>query len=367
MVNRRNYALAKEYSLYQREHLQLNPASVGRYWFYLKYPLLWADEVLLSRASEIRPPFGQFLVNRRRDGKQGSMAPCTIHKIVQTTKRMFIWAKLTYPSDFKNLSMAWIETLHPPAMVQRAKPHVFLSLDEVLHLARTPLPENDLALRRDQAAAAMLFLSGMRDGAFASVPIQAVDISKRLIHQWPHEYGVRTKNGKSATTYLLEIPELLEVATKWDRYIRGRMPPTAMWYTPIINQWGEQTPSPDLPGVHRHTAIAKRMRILFPLAGIAYKSPHKFRHGHAVFALQRAKSMADYKAISQNLMHNDIRVTDAIYAPLLGDEIGSRIKSLTGDTQTNEKVEGDLATLLEKLSKKDRRQALVMLANLIAD
>ncbi|MGB7537773.1 MAG: hypothetical protein WBM17_04470, partial [Anaerolineales bacterium] len=180
-------------------------------------------------------------------------------------------------------------------------------------------------------------------------------------------HGERTKNGKSATTYLLEIPELLDVVAKWDEFIRGRMPPTAMWYTPIINRWGEQTPSPDPPGVHRHTAIAKRMRILFPLAGIPYKSPHKFRHGHAVYALQHAKTMADYKAISQNLMHNDIRLTDSIYAPLLGDEIRSRIRSLTGDSPSSEKVDGDLAALLGKLSKKDRRQALVMLANLMAE
>jgi integrase len=367
MVNRRNYLLVKEYSLYQSDHLQLNPASIGRYWFYLKYPLLWADEILFSRAPDIQPSFAQFLINRRQDGKQGSMAPCTVYKIVQTTKRFFIWAKLNYPSDFRNLTAAWIDTLRPPAMAQRAKPHVFLTLDEVVHLTRTSLPKDDLALWRDQAAAAMLFLSGMRDGAFSSIPIQAVDIPKRQIHQWPHEYGVRTKNGKSATTYLLEIPELLEVVSKWDSFVRAQMPPTAMWFTPIINQWGEKTLSSNPPGANRHTAVAKRMRILFPLAGIPYKSPHKFRHGNAVFALQRAKTMGDYKAISQNLMHNDIRVTDAIYAPLLGDEIGSRIKSLTKDSSANEMVDGELGAVLGKLSKKDRRQALILLANLLTD
>ena len=45
------------------------------------------------------------------------------------------------------------------------------------------------------------------------------------------------------------------------------------------------------------------MRKLFEFADLPYKSPHKFRHGHAVYALQHAKTMADYKAVSMNLMH----------------------------------------------------------------
>jgi len=66
------------------------------------------------------------------------------------------------------------------------------------------------------------------------------------------------------------------------------------------------------------------MRKLFDRADLPYKSPHKFRHGHAVYALQRAKTMADYKAVSMNLMHDDIRVIDGIYAPLAADEVKQR-------------------------------------------
>jgi hypothetical protein len=38
--------------------------------------------------------------------------------------------------------------------------------------------------------------------------------------------------------------------------------------------------------------------------------------------------MPDYKAISMNLMHDDIRVTDGVYAPFLGDEVRQRIGQL---------------------------------------
>jgi hypothetical protein len=39
--------------------------------------------------------------------------------------------------------------------------------------------------------------------------------------------------------------------------------------------------------------------------------------------------MADYEAISMNLMHADIRVTDGIYALLTSDEVKQRVACLT--------------------------------------
>ena len=77
--------------------------------------------------------------------------------------------------------------------------------------------------------------------------------------------------------------------------------------------------------------------------------------------------MGDYKAISQNLMHKDIRVTDAIYAPLLGNEIGSRIRSLSEDIVISDGTHRNLTRSLAGLSKKDRQRALVMLANSFSD
>jgi hypothetical protein len=65
----------------------------------------------------------------------------------------------------------------------------------------------------------MLFLSGARASAFTTLPISAVDLPGRTLHQWP-ELGVATKNGKRATTYLLPIPELLAVAQTWDDKVR---------------------------------------------------------------------------------------------------------------------------------------------------
>jgi site-specific recombinase XerC len=44
--------------------------------------------------------------------------------------------------------------------------------------------EGDLALLRDKAAAALLFLSGARASAFTTLPILAVDLQEKTLRQW---------------------------------------------------------------------------------------------------------------------------------------------------------------------------------------
>ncbi len=57
-------------------------------------------------------------------------------------------------------------------------------------------------------------------------------------------------------------------------------------------------------------------------------SPHKFRHGHATYGLKQAKDIGDLKAVSQNLMHANIGITDGIYAILSTEDMQERIASL---------------------------------------
>ncbi len=332
MIHRSNYRLAKEFLAYLRDVTQVDPISIQRYWAYLKHLLQWADDIPFDQAVNKRPTFATYLTSSTQDDVTSALAPLTVKKIFQTSKRFFTWAKTTYPREFRLVALDWITALGLPRTAQESREHEFVKLEEVRQLASLPIDPADIALQRDQAAAVMLFLSGVRASAFASLTIECVDLQNRAIKQWP-SLGVKTKNGKSATPYLLEIPDLIMVVEKWDTYVRSRLPLTAIWYLPIISQWGEQTLSLNPPGANRNTALGKRLRKLLMVAGLPYHSPHKFRHGHAVFALQHATTMADYKAASMNLMHDDISVTDGIYAPLVHDEVKQRIAGLTAPAQ----------------------------------
>lgn len=198
----------------------------------------------------------------------------------------------------------------------------------------------------------------MRVGAFVSLPIRCINLQELTVQQFPSQ-GVKTKNGKHATTYLLNIPELLTVVRQWDDYVRQHLPESAMWFAHIIGQWGEQRLASDMPADSRGNHFNRRLKTLLIKAGVAHRSSHKFRHGHAVFGLQHARSLADYKAISQNLMHENIQITDGIYADLVGGEVKSRVTGLTTPLnpvtisfKTTQPLDPDLAQALQVLAER---------------
>jgi integrase len=299
-------------------------------------------------------------VSALENRKGGSLVAASQKKIVETTRRLFTWAKTTFPQVFSKLPANWIDTLRPLRLPQQASEHVYVTLEEVLRLTSIQCEVSDLALQRDQAAAAMLYLSGMRTSAFSTLPLSAVCLTDKSIKQWP-ELSVKTKNGKRATTFLLPIPELLAVAERWDNYIRSRLPPTARWYTPVESRWGEQVLSEATPGKNRNHAVDKRLQVLYQNASLPFKSAHKFRHGHAVYGLRHALTMADYKAVSMNLMHEDIKITDQAYAPILTEEVGKRIAGMSNGPADNQ--ENDLVAQFQNLDNIQLTQALLAIAD----
>lgn len=129
-----------------------------------------------------------------------------------------------------------------------------------------------------------------------------------------------------ATTYLLDWPELIAVVKRWDDFIQAQSPPPPLWYAPLTTDGMSLLNEP--PGVHRRCRLAHGLKRLCERAGIRYRSPHKVRHSHAVFALTRSQTIADYKAVSMNLMHRDLSVTDGIYAVLAQQDVRQRIAGL---------------------------------------
>lgn len=79
-------------------------------------------------------------------------------------------------------------------------------------------------------------------------------------------------------------------------------------------------------GAHRETIARRNLRDWLKKAGIQYHSPHKFRHGHIQYGMQNAKTIADYKAVSMNVMHSSMDITDEVYSQLGDYEIRNRIR-----------------------------------------
>jgi site-specific recombinase XerD len=357
--------MTREFLQFKKEINQLCEGSLQRYKSALNHFLIWLDDIPIEDCTKKYPSFPTYLQKNRMDGDSKPLAFTSQKKTLQITKQFLQWTKMSYPHQFKKINLVWISSLQVSASSPEPKEHEFVTLEEVTTLA-TRFPTADLLVyKRDQAAAAMLFLSGMRASAFVSLPIKAVDIKLSEIKQWP-SLGVRTKFHKHATTYLLDIPTLINVVEKWDIFIRTQLPDNAMWYPIIISEWSSEKLSSVKPGKNRNTQLSKRLKKLSKLLRVEYKSPHKYRHGHAVYALLQANNMADYKAISQNLMHGSVNVTDSIYAWLNNHQIKDRITGLSTTSNQRLQTNHPLDAYLSQLSKTDLKQAIQKSIDLLA-
>jgi len=86
-------------------------------------------------------------------------------------------------------------------------------------------------------------------------------------------------------------------------------------------------------GGHRGILATRNIKAWLVDNGLPYHSSHKFRHGHIQYGLANARSIADYKAVSMNIMHANMEITDQSYSNLNDGEVQNRIGSLGKDNQ----------------------------------
>jgi integrase len=337
MINRENYLAVKDYLKFKVEVQQRDQLSVNLIYSQLKLVLRWLDDCPLTDAPAKRPVLPKWVAALDLVYKPGvKVSNQWVKDVCDTTRAYVKWLRVQDPSKYSVLSLSWLETLVPGRILEEPpEERQVVTPDMVRKLIAIKGDPADTALKRDKAAAAFLFLSGMRATAFVSLPIECVDIAKRDVRQYPTQ-GVRTKNRRAAKTTLLNIPDLLDVVQEWDTYIRATSSPDDLWYAPmrwacttnvliqnqVIAQKAETVPP------HRAQSLRRAFRVLFQLADLPYMHPHLFRHGHAVYGLKNSNTIEEYKAVSMNLMHSNIGITDTIYAMLPSNDMKAAIEHL---------------------------------------
>ncbi len=130
----------------------------------------------------------------------------------------------------------------------------------------------------------------------------------------------------------MPIPSLLAVVTEWDAYVRAHaVDLNTAWYAALDNLGTGIRADDTVRTIHvpgRRNAMYSGMRELCDTLGIEWKSPHKIRHGHGVYGVKHARTMAEYRALSQNMMHESTNTTDK-YTGFLNDEVGQIIGGFT--------------------------------------
>ena len=86
---------------------------------------------------------------------------------------------------------------------------------------------------------------------------------------------------------------------EWDDEIRKHLSEDSFWFAPLSPETGTFDANITRVGEHRNQRVIKDLKDWLSRVGLPYHSPHKFRHGHAVFSIKLAKDVPEFKAISQ--------------------------------------------------------------------
>jgi integrase len=175
--------------------------------------------------------------------------------------------------------------------------------------------------RRNYALIAFTLLTGVRDGALASLKLKHVDLAASKVVQDARE--VKTKFSKSFTTWFFPVgDDIRAIADEWIAYLRDHK----LWggddplfpATEVVNGAGLKFEVAGL--ARRHWSNAGPIRVIFrdafTLAGLPYFNPHSFRKTLAQIGERVCRTPEELKAWSQNLGHEDVLTALRSYGEL---------------------------------------------------
>lgn len=332
MINKKNWKLTKAYL---NDRLHIDQISMGSWKIEqstIRYLLEWADSVSFEKVSSINPTFPEYMRTARMDGKNEPVSAAHTKKVLATARRFFIWL-IDHDRNYRTIKLSWINKIKAKRLNDVPQTKEYVTLEEIIRIANAPAVS--VLERRIRASAVFWYLSGIRIGAFVTLPIKAVDLENRFVYQYT-TLGVHTKNSKNARTILYPIPELINVLVEWEKEIKAVLPDNGFWFPPLDPATGEINPKCTEPNDTRVMIARKNLKAWLQKIGLPYHSPHKFRHGHVHFAQSHSGNREVYKAVSQNLMHSTIAITDQFYSNLDDDIKKSCIDSMFGKDKNNE-------------------------------
>jgi site-specific recombinase XerC len=167
-----------------------------------------------------------------------------------------------------------------------------LMREEMVRALLTACAGNGFLERRDAAIARLLFDTGMRAGALASIQLADLDLDERIV-------TIHTKGRKAYA-----VPFGAKTAAALDRYLRVR---ARHRYTDLSALWLGQNGEMHYEGIHR--TLNRRAKA----AGIGHIHQHMFRHGFAHAWLSAGGQEGDLMAIagwqSRDVMTRYARLT----------------------------------------------------------
>ena len=231
-------------------------------------------------------------------------------------------------SDADYFSLSEKDTRIAKAPQQRVIP-----TPEQIESVLSVMPNDTGIERRDRALVAFTWLTGVRDGALASLKLKHVDVAGRAVNQDPRE--VKTKNSKAQITTFFSVGGLAEsIVADWVEFLIkdqlwGRDDP--LFPATRIEQGDDrQFRAGGLARKHWSNAGSIRaiFKVAFERAGLPAVQPHSFRHALTLLGERTCKTPEEFKAWSQNLGHEQVLTTFSSYGEVAPHRQAEIIKAL---------------------------------------
>ena len=297
LINRENFNDVFKYLDYQERIKQCCKDTIKRKWAYLRHLLEYACGTPFVDLEKIDLTFPNYLEKARNDNKEIPLSPVTIRRNLLEVREFYKWGMLYKPLKYKKVKITWLDTLN----ISRARlnryglpDRGYYSLEETLKLCDfSPVTLFD---KKDKAAIAMLYPSGMRVSALTSIKLSSIKLGNMTVFQSPSE-GVHTKNNKTMETILLPIDPLIEIAKDWYELVYKELGENGLWYPPLSTDGLRFAKQKDIGSIEsRNKSLRDGVRRLCNRARIYYRSPHKFRRGHGVYAIKNSSNLEEFDA-----------------------------------------------------------------------
>ena len=266
--------------------------------------------------------FKDYLAKARNARTEKPLTHSTIDATLRTVKAFFMWlagqpgykSVLTYDDcAYFNNTAKNVRIAH----TQRDIPYP--SMEQAFHAFQAMPSATDIE-KRDKAAFALFMLTGMRDGAAASLRLKHVNLEEGHIYQDARD--VKTKNSKTINTWFYPVdPAYRECCECWVRYLRGEKlfgNADALFPKVIV---ANRTGRFEAVGLSREpyanaSKLNETIRNAFAMVQLSEFTPHSFRKTLTHYANEVCKTPKDFKAWSLNLGHENIATTFSAYMPV---------------------------------------------------
>ncbi len=285
------------------------------------------------------------------------LSKSTILSTIRNLKDFFKW--LAYQKGYKKIDIREIEYLNlsekEMRIAQSKKRRKVPTIEQIKKVIGTMPSETEIDLR-NRALISFTLLTGIRDGAIASLKLKHINIDEELVEQLPAE--VKTKFSKTIFTYFFPIGDDIKyIVIDWVNYL---------YKTKIFNSEDPLFPRTKLvldknnsfvadgiEPLHWQSAnqIRKIFKEAFENARMEYFSPHSFRNTLVRFGEKICKTPEEFKAWSQNLGHEQVLTTFSAYGTIDEHNQGEIIKRLTknkGYQDPLKELSGKIDLLLEQ-------------------